>query len=267
MGRLGFLALGFAALASVVPAWAQELTEEQQLLATDFAINNSMFVMQHEIGHLFVAEFELPVLGKEEDAADSLATLLLLGENTDEAAQTLIDAADGWYLSELDRGDTYETSDFYDEHSLDIQRAYQVVCLAVGADPDGFGELAQEYEIDADRQESCAFDHQQAADSWGGLLEPHYGNGGSGGAIEAVYEPADADYADIEQMLKDIAFLEGAANSVTQNYVLPRDLTFRATMCGEENAFYSYDEAGITFCYEMVAYFFRLIETDLLANT
>ena len=54
----------------------QELTEDQQLIATEFALNNGLFVLQHEIGHLFVAEFELPVLGKEEDAADSLAALV-----------------------------------------------------------------------------------------------------------------------------------------------------------------------------------------------
>jgi hypothetical protein len=267
MGRSSLLALAFAALTSVAPAAAQELTEEQQLIAIEFALNNSRFVMQHEIGHLFVAEFGLPVLGKEEDAADSLATLFLLSEGSEEAAQALIDSADGWYLAEFERGEEYESSDFYDEHSLDIQRAYQVVCLAVGADPDTFGELAEEYEMDEERQEGCAFDFQQAANSWVGLLEPFEGDGSTGGSIETIYKPADEDYADIEQLLRDVQFLETAAASVTNNYVLPRDVTFTATLCGEENAFYSYDEGGVVFCYELVVLFFRLIEAELLAKT
>lgn len=257
--------LAALALLAAAPVHAQELTEEQQLTATEFAINNSIFVLQHEIGHLFVAEFELPVLGKEEDAADSLATLFLLNQQTEESNQALIDAADGWYLAEYDNtAEEYEAADFYDEHSLSIQRAYQVVCFMVGADPETFAEVAAEYEIDEERQESCGFDYESAANSWAGLLEPN--EGGGGGRIEVIYEPADEDYADIEQLLRDVNFLETAAASVEEGYTLPRDLTFKAAMCGEENAYYSYDEGGITFCYEMVAFFFRIIEDDMLAN-
>jgi len=133
----------------------------------------------------------------------------------------------------------------------------------VGADPETFLDVAEEYEIDEERQQSCAFDYEQAANSWAGLLEP---NEGEGSTIEVIYEPADEDYADIEQLLKDASFLETAADDLQQSYALPRDLTFRAAMCGEENAYYSYEDAGITFCYEMVALFFRLIEDDMLAN-
>ncbi len=251
-----------------MPASAQELTEEQQLLATEFAINNSMFIMEHEIGHLLIGELELPVLGKEEDAADSLATLLMLEANTTEMDQAIIDAADGWWLTEQDRGEEWENSDFYDEHSLDIQRAYQVVCLAVGARPDDFKETAAEYEIDEERQERCGYDHQTAANAWSGLLEPHLkAEGQEGGAAEVIYESGGDDYGDIEQLLKDYEFLEGAAASVADTYVLPRDVTFKATLCDEENAWYSYDEGGVTFCYEMVALFFRLIEENMLSST
>lgn len=254
------IALAFAAS----PALSQELTEEQQQIATEFALNNSTFVIQHEIGHLFVGEFGLPVLGKEEDAADSLAALFLLNQQTEEANQALIDSADGWYLMEYSSGaEEYEAADFYDEHSLSIQRAYQVVCFMVGADPEAFTEVADEYEIDEERQESCGFDYESAANSWAGLLEPN--EGGGGGSIQVIYEAADEDYADIEQLLKDVQFLETAASDIEQGYNLPRDLTFKAAMCGEENAYYSYDEAGITFCYEMVGLFFRLIEDDMLA--
>lgn len=267
MKMLGKLCMVAAALFAA-PAGAQELTEEQQFLATEFAINNSMFIMEHEIGHLLINELGLPVLGKEEDAADSLATLLLLQAGTPEMDQALIDSADGWWLTEQDRGEEWENSDFYDEHSLDIQRAYQVVCLTVGARPEDFTELAAEYEMDEERQERCGYDYSAAANAWSGLLEPHLkAEGQEGGAIEVIYEPGGDDYADIEQLLKDVEFLEGAAASVADTYVLPRDFTFRAKLCDEENAWYSYDDAEVTFCYEMVALFFRLIEENMLSNT
>lgn len=258
-------AVAAACLGALTPATAQELTEEQQVLAMEFAYNNGLFVLYHEIGHLFVGELELPVLGKEEDAADSLASVMLLVQETDESAQALIDAADGWYLTEYSgEADSWESADFYDEHSLSIQRSYQVVCLMVGADAETFGEVADEYEMDSDRQESCAFDYQQALTSWASLLEPHEGRDGA--AIAVVYEPADADYADIAQFLQDMAFLEGAAAWVTENYALPREVTFRAMQCGEENAYYSYDDAEIIFCYELTPFFFSLIEQDMLSE-
>lgn len=261
MVRIGAVLLALTALGAA-PAAAQDLTDEQMGEAIGFAVNNSTFVLQHEIGHLLVAEFELPVLGKEEDAADSMASVTLLARETEEADQALSDAADGWLLSENSRaGEAYEDADFYDEHSLDIQRSYQIVCLMVGANPEAFGEVAEAYAMEAERQESCGADYEQAANSWGGLLEPHKG---TGAGIAVTYEPAGEDFADIEQLLKDAKFLETAATEIETTYALPRDLTLTAKECGEENAFYSYEEGGITFCYEMTAFFFNLIAEDLL---
>ena len=50
-----------------------------------------------------------------------------------------------------------------------------------------------------------------------------------------------------------------------QTYALPRDLTFTAKVCDEENAFYAFDDAGITFCYEMTKFFYDL-DKDALLN-
>jgi hypothetical protein len=256
--------LAFAALCAS-PALAQDLTDEQVGRAADFALNNSVFVLQHEIGHLLIAEFQLPVLGKEEDAADSMASITLLARQTPEAQVALSDSADGWLLSENSKAGTeYEEADFYDEHSLDIQRSFQIVCYMVGADPETFGEVAEAYQMDSDRQDGCGFDYQQATDSWGSLLQPHEGKGG--GKIAVSYEPASEDYADIEAMLQDAKLLETAAEEIETTYDLPRDLQFTAKECGEENAFYSYDDAGITFCYEMTAFFFDLAAQDLTSE-
>ena len=266
MNRLGWALIGAAMAASATaPALAAELTKAQEAEAIRFAINNDIFTLQHEIGHLLVGEFKLPVLGREEDAADSFASVSLLERQTDEADQVLIDSADGWDLSDADSDNpSYEDADFYDEHSLDIQRAYQTVCFMVGAAPDVFGEVADAYGIDADRQESCGDDYTQAATSWNGLLAPHLRAGGKGGAITVRYEPADKAHAEAAKWLREAKILETAASSVEATYALPRDLTFTAKLCDDENAFYSYDERGITFCYEMTQFLYDLDKQDLL---
>lgn len=37
-----------------------------------FVLANAEFSVMHEMGHVLIAEYDLPVLGREEDAADQL---------------------------------------------------------------------------------------------------------------------------------------------------------------------------------------------------
>jgi hypothetical protein len=46
----------------------------------------------------------------------------------------------------------------YDEHGLDLQRAYQIVCLMVGSDPRAFSDIATRAKLPQERQESCQRD-------------------------------------------------------------------------------------------------------------
>ena len=58
-----------------------------------------LFVMAHEMGHVAMGEMEIPVLGREEDAADSFAILNALTLGHDFAHRVLVAAAKGWFLS------------------------------------------------------------------------------------------------------------------------------------------------------------------------
>ena len=56
---------------------------EQQALA-EFVVGNVLFVATREMGHAFLSEMEVPVVGGEEQAADDFAVLTMLkqGERT-----------------------------------------------------------------------------------------------------------------------------------------------------------------------------------------
>jgi hypothetical protein len=56
------------------------------------AVNS--FIFAHEFAHALIHNFELPVLGREEDAADGIATVMLL--KAQEGALYAIDAAEFW---------------------------------------------------------------------------------------------------------------------------------------------------------------------------
>jgi len=144
------------------PRYNRGKTPEQIKDGVEFVTGNVLFVLAHETGHALISVFDLPVLGREEDAADSLATILALKMSSSFTDRVVVNAARGWFLS--DQRDRKEGSPtpFYDEHGLDLQRAYTIVCLLVGGDPSKFMPLANEVKLPEERQKTCHFDFSNA---------------------------------------------------------------------------------------------------------
>src|SRR5262245_20784046 len=115
----------------------------------------------------------MPVLGREEDAADAFALVTALKVNSKYSVRVLLEVAMGCMLS--DKRDKKEGNAlaFYDEHGLDLQRAYNVVCMMVGSDPEKFKALAKETKLPEERQKSCVRDYKTTTWSWEQMLKPH----------------------------------------------------------------------------------------------
>jgi len=264
MTALRSVAIGLMCLLALAgPALAQK-DKGPMRDAMDFAMHDASFTLYHEIGHMLVDAFELPVLGKEEDAVDALAAIWLLTDDSDDDSwNALIDAAAGWYYNAVkSTGSGIEDFSYSSDHSLDIQRAYAMVCMMVGAVPDVFGDTADTYDIDQDRQDACAHTYLQAASSWQKLLEPHLISTERGAAIDVVYEDA-GPYEAYAWVLKKRGLLEHAAGLVTKQYILPENVTFRATQCGEANAFYDPSSNEVIYCYELAENMFGLYLYDI----
>ncbi|WP_052951452.1 DUF4344 domain-containing metallopeptidase [Devosia soli] len=260
------LAAATACLALLVaPTMAKDKVAKWRADSMDFAMHDASFSMYHEIGHMLVDAFELPVLGKEEDAVDALATIWLLTDDSDDDSwNALIDAADGWYYNAVkSTGLGIDDLSYSSDHSLDIQRAYAMVCMMVGAVPDVFGDTADNYNIGEDRQEECGYTFAQAYNSWQKLLQPHVVSKKRGAEISVVYEDA-GDFEDYARALRKRKILEHAAELVSKQYVLPEPMTFRAKQCGEPNAFYYPGANEVVYCYEMADSMFSLYLYDIL---
>src|ERR1041385_5551392 len=65
----------------------------------EFVVGNLLFVLLHEMAHVHVTEMGLPVLGREEDAADTFATLALIKMGSEFSHGVLIQAAKSWFRS------------------------------------------------------------------------------------------------------------------------------------------------------------------------
>ena len=57
------------------PRYNRGKTPEQIRDSAEFVTGNVLFVLAHEASHAMISEFAIPVVGREEDAADSLASL------------------------------------------------------------------------------------------------------------------------------------------------------------------------------------------------
>lgn len=143
-----------------------DISEDDLLTKTDDVVG---FVLLHEMGHALVDQLKIPITAKEEDSVDNLAALITT-EFIPEGADIALDFADFFALTQKDPS-LLEEVDFWDEHSLDIQRANQTVCLVFGSDPDKYGGLAEF--IAEERAPRCPQEWEQVAGSWLRLLEPY----------------------------------------------------------------------------------------------
>jgi len=251
-----FAALSWLGAASL--ADAAKITPKQQAEAIDVAMHDAVFTLYHEAGHLLIDELKLPVLGKEEDAADALAVIQIFESTSDKAelVRTLNDVADDWYYSSLRATKADMTA--YDDHSLDIQRANAIVCMMVGADTEEFTQKAEDYGLDENDRNDCVDIYDRTLASWTSVLAPHLASK-PGPAIKVTYERADDGHLRrFAEALKSRRVLEGVAERLRTTYALPSGLSIVAKECDDANSYYLEDEHQILYCYELADDIYQL---------
>lgn len=129
-----------------------------------------VFYLFHELGHALIDVLDLPVTGREEDAADQLAAWVLI--DADEGNQAVIDAATSFYGDGDEKVEVEET-DFADEHGLDRQRYFNMVCWVYGSDPAANADLVDDGWLPEERAELCEGEFERLDRSWTKLLEGH----------------------------------------------------------------------------------------------
>jgi Putative metallopeptidase len=137
--------------------------------AKDAIIGSVVSTFLHEVGHALIDQLALPTVGREEDAADQLSTVILIASGDEGNAMAL----EGAYAFIAESEADGEETPYWDEHSLDEQRFYNSVCLIYGSDPDGWDDLVSEEDLPEERAEKCREEYQQISSSWQKLLTPY----------------------------------------------------------------------------------------------
>jgi hypothetical protein len=200
----------------------QGLTEQQRIARVEFVAGNTLVLLSHELGHVLIAEMHLPLLGREEDAADTYAALRLLAIGTSFSQQELAQAAQGWFLNDRRDQEIGEKPLYYDEHNLSQQRAYQILCLMVGSDPDKFKGLADQMKMPAERQRTCKRDFAKTSEGWKTVLKPWLREPGDPETkIDVVYGDGKGMFDGVANMFRSIRFLETVAANSAARYKWP----------------------------------------------
>lgn len=142
-------------------------TKENALLLTDGA---ALFVLSHELGHAVIGELELPTTGKEEDCADEFATLLASEELGDRGKVAALGAA-AWFDLMSSGTASVEELAFWDEHSLDQQRALKILCNLYASDPKEYAFVLDH--VPAERLRLAQERYPRKVRNWMRLLAPH----------------------------------------------------------------------------------------------
>jgi Putative metallopeptidase len=216
-------------------------------------------VLLHELAHAAITQMGLPVLGRQEDAADSFAATGLIRIGSGFTHRVLAEAAKGWFLADRRDRETNDPVAYYDEHGLNQQRAYQIVCLMVGSDQEKFKDLAAETKLPKARQESCAGDFSNTAYAWDALLKPHLR------APEQPKTKIDVAYGDakgrldvVAKAMRSIGLLEAVAEHTAEAFVWPNPFKLEMQTCGYPNARWDFPSRTLFLCYELAADFAEL---------
>ncbi len=222
----------------------------------EFVSGNMLFVLLHEMAHVSITQMGLPVLGKMEDAADTFAALRLIRIGSDFSRRVLTDAAEGWFMADRRDRKMRDEVAYYDEHGLNQQRAYQIVCLMVGSDAEKFKDLAKETKLPQERQNSCAGDYSNVAYSWDMVLKPHRrAPDDPRTKIDVVYGPAEGRIATARQVATSIRLLETVAQRAADDFAWPAPFTLEMQSCGAPNANWDATTHKLMVCYELAGDF------------
>ena len=139
----------------------------------DTIMGPTLDVFLHETGHAVFNMLQIPVLGRQEDAADQFSAYIMLRLSKGEARRMILGSA-YHYAIQVPGPEVISSRDlFSDEHSLPTQRAFNVLCIAYGADKKLFADIVENGLLPKQRAENCEMEYEDLAFAMMKLISPH----------------------------------------------------------------------------------------------
>jgi hypothetical protein len=116
---------------------------------------------------------QIPVLGREEDAADQFAAYLMLRLGKDEARRMILGSAYHHAIQMPGTEVKIPVQSLSDEHSTPAQRTFNILCIGYGADKTLFADVVEKNFLPKERAEVCAREYDDLDFAMKKLIGPH----------------------------------------------------------------------------------------------
>lgn len=148
------------------------VTTDAGIEPIDTVVGPFLDTILHEFAHALFDYLDIPVLGREEDAADQVSAYIYLQLGRAEARRLIMGTV-YTYMREVENTDPPSLDELADEHSTAEQRRFNLLCMAYGADPDLFEDVARWGGLPRQRAALCKEEFELVALAYNSLIGPH----------------------------------------------------------------------------------------------
>ena len=142
------------------------------------------FIYFHEIGHAMIDLLDIPLTGKEEDAADYFSFYFLASNEVPEGVKATMEGANFFLQSyqkmvndtayqRLKKEGKEPELPFWDEHSLDMQRFYTIAALIYGSNPEKYDYFIGSGYLGNRRPAIAIAEYKKIKKGWDRVLKPY----------------------------------------------------------------------------------------------
>ena len=141
----------------------------------DTVLGPVLAVFLHETAHAVFNMLQIPVLGREEDAADQFAAYVMLRLSKDEARRMILGSAyhHTVQIPGPQANVTVPVRSYSDDHSTAAQRMFNILCLGYGADKKLFADVVEKDFLPKTRAELCEREYEDVDFAMTKLIGPH----------------------------------------------------------------------------------------------
>ena len=150
---------------------APEGTLPSGIAQQDAILGPLIDVFLHESGHAVFDQLKVPVLGREEDAADLFSAYIMLQLGKEDARRLILGSAYQYKADVV--SPQVPLTKYADEHGIPAQRFFNVLCIAYGADQKLFADVVEKGYLPKKRAEGCDLEYDQTAFAFKKLIGPY----------------------------------------------------------------------------------------------
>jgi hypothetical protein len=166
------LTICYEYIADILKMAPQE-TSQDGVTPYDAVVGQFFYTTSHEMGHAVFDLLDVPLFGRPEDAADQFAAHVLLRIGKQDARKLIEGAAYTYKNYVKNPTVTVPVTAFADVHGAPMQRLYNLICIAYGADRDMFADLVGGGYLPKERAPSCRVEFGELNFAFQRLIYPY----------------------------------------------------------------------------------------------